>query len=302
MLQSAMNNYRFPEQVTLLLLGHLNLDCINEQAVITALEYRYYGGNLIRLLHDRWSSLPFSEAALETAVRNQGPDVVKLVLESLEGVKITEKILTAAAANGELITELLLLHDPDVRIKESTVVGAIRNKYIGPSILQVFCRHKKPLLCTELVVEAAATVGTGPDALDIILKQEHIARISSSMVMEAMRANQGAALISVMLDHDDTIDITEKHLVAAASNSYDPITIFALLQTKGKLNNAKLTSGVPNGHRAKRRRTSHQSLPGISTKVINAAFSNPVEGLRLRLLELFLEWSIITQAEFDSRS
>lgn len=49
--------------------------------------------------------------------------------------------------------------------------------------------------------------------------------------MFAMRAHRGAALISVMLNHDHTLVMEEEHLIAAASDCYDPYSIFAFLQT-----------------------------------------------------------------------
>ena len=311
MFQSAMRNFHYAEQVTLLLLGHLNLDCINEQATITASENNYQGGNLIERLHNRRSSPAFSEAALEVAVREQDANVVKLLLEGLKGVKVTEQILTAATANynyiksgtgADEIIELLLHHNPNIRIQESTVGAAIRNHFKGFEMLQAFCKHEKPPLCTEFVVSCAATAELGPDALDLILKHEHNANISRFMIMKAMKADRAAALISVMLRQDHTIVIDEEHLIAAASNRYDPRTIFAFLQTKGKLANTNPTSSIINSGPAKRRRVSPRSLPRITRKVIDAAFSNPDEAAKLLLLELFLEWGLITQAEFDDRS
>ena len=310
MFESAMKNYWYAEQVTLLLLGHLNPDCINEQVTITALEHNTYGDSLIRLLHNRRNSLPFSEAALKVAVRKQGPDVVKLVLEGLKGVKITEQMLTAAAANlkyrrfeeDDEMIELLLHHDPAIRVQEPTVGAAIHNEYKGLKTLQVLCKHEKPLLCTEFMVSCVATVRHGPDALNIILKHEPHAKISRSMVMIAMQADRGAALISVMLRHDHNIVIDEEHLIAAASNRYDPATLFAFLQTKGKLGNTNATSNIINSGPAKRRRVSPRSLPCITRKVIDAAFSANKDDANLPLLELFLKWGLITQAEFDNRS
>ena len=311
MFQSAMENFHYAVQVTLLLLGHLNLDFINEQAKITASENDYQGGNLIKLLHNRQGSPAFSEAALEVAVREQDGNVVKLILEGLKGVKVTEHILTAATANTRVnkpgigayeIIELLLHHNPNIRIQESTVGAAIRNEGKGFEILQALCKHGKPPRCTEYIVSCAATVGHGPDALDLILKHEHNAKISRSMITMVMRANRAAALISVMFRQDHTIVIDEEHLMAAASNCYDPRTIFAFLQTKGKLGNTNPTSDIINSGPAKRRRVSPRSLSRITRKVIDAAFSNPDEGAKLPLLELFLEWGLITQAEFDNRS
>lgn len=301
---SALENIEDGEEVTRLLLGHLNPNRISEQAIIAALGNGSCGGFLITVLHNRWDSLPYYEAALPVAVHYQLPEIVELVLEGFEDVRVTEKTLTEAITNfgcAVPILELLLFHDPDIRIQESTVIRAIHNELEGPDILHAFCRHGKPLLCTELIVTAAAKAKSGPDSLEIVLQQDRGARVSYSMVMEAMRAECGAALISVMLRHDHTIDINEEHLIAAASNCYDPSTMFAFLQTKGKLGNTIPVSEFLNSGPAKRLRVSPRSLPRISTKVINAAISNPREGLRLKLLELFLEWGVITAADYDNR-
>ena len=107
--------------------------------------------------------------------------------------------------------------------------------------------------------------------------------------MMAMEAIRGAALISIMLRHDHTIVIHEEHLIAAASNHYDPCEIFAFLQMKGKLGNTNPTSHTIKSGSAKRRRISPRSLPRITRKVIDAAFSNTKYDAKLPLLELFLK-------------
>ena len=313
MLKSGMKNERYAKEVTLLLLGHLDPDCMDEQVIITALKHDHHGGDLIRLLHNCRNSLPFSEAALKVAVRRHENDVVELVLEGLKGVRVTEQILTAAAAiqqyagfwftgRQDRTIQLLFHHDPDIRIQESTVGAAVRNDIEGLAILKTLCEHEKSLLCTEFMVSCAATVEQGPDALDIILEHECHAKISRSMIMVALGAARGAALISVMLRHDRTIVIDEEHLIAAASNRFDSSTIFAFLQTKGKLGNTNSASDIINSGPAKRRRVSPRSLPCITRKVIDAAFSNNEDDENLPLLELFLECGLITQAELDNRS
>lgn len=308
MLQSALSNESNGEEVARLLLGYLNPDHIDEQAIIAALANSWCGDDLFKLLHSRWSSLTFSEAALASAVSTQDLDVIKTVLDNCECVRITERILTEATVrdrdfpnSAADVVELLLLRDPDVNVSESSVIGAIRNSIQAFEILDVLRRHRKSLLCTEDIVAAAAESDRGPDALDIILHQDRSAKISSSMIMTAMRAKRAAALISVMLQHDNTIVVNEEHLVAAASNPCGPITIFAFLQMKGKLDKASPASEGINTGPAKRRRISQNSSPRISTEVINAAFSNPKEGAQLQLLELFIEWGIITEADCNHR-
>lgn len=304
MLESALSNEIHGEEVTRLLLGYQNPDCINEQAIMTALGNRNFGGDLIRLLYSRWSNLNLSGAALAIAVGCQPLDTVKFVLKLCKYVIITETILTAAAGNiniGDIagIFEVLLLHDPDICIQESTVIAIIEG--IAPKF-ETFDRIRacgKYLSCTENVVAAAAArPDQGFEALDIVLQQDRNAKISSPMIMVAMKAKHGAALASIMLHHDHTLIIEEEHLLAGAANRFDPRGIFALLQSKGKL---KQAGEVRDTNRAKRCRKSRHLSPRITTKVIDTAFSNPNEAARGLLLELFVEWGIITQAELDSR-
>lgn len=304
MLASALSNSWNGEEVTRLLLGYLRIDHIDEQVIIAALESPRCGGELLRLLHSRWSNLTFSGAALAVAVRYQRLDDVKFVLERCECVGVTEKVLTAAAENmhSAVNLEYLLLHDPDVNVSESVVVQAIHRSFLDIDYFNVLSRHGKSLVGTENVIAAAAKEVYGPDILRIILKQDRGAKISSSMIMVAMQARRGAALVSVMLHHDHTLAVTEKHLVAAASNPYDPSLIFSLLQNKGKLGSAYPASETSTAGPALVRRHSHQSLPGISKKVINAASSNPREAAKLRLLELFMEWNVITATEYNKRT
>ena len=308
MLNAAFRNAGHGDEVTRLLLGYLNPSQITEQAVVAAFGNNCCGVALISLLYTRWSSLIVSEAALVVAIGHQPADIIQLILERCEHIDITERILTAAVhSNHEWImpgecekkVDLLLLYDPDICIQESTVITAIDHEE-GATLLSTICRHDKPLSCSQNVVAAAANSDSGPDALDVVLHQDRDAKISSSMIMIAIRAKRGAALISVMLHHDHTIVIEEEHLVAAASNPYDPSTIFAFLDTKGKLGGADAAIEILNTGPAKRRKVSRQSSPHLSINVINAAFSNQNEGPRLQLLELFVEWGVITAADLDN--
>lgn len=300
MLESALRNSNHGGEVTRLLLGYLNFDQINEQAIIAAVSNGTCGGDLIRLFHSRWSSLTFSEAALTVAVRKLHLGDIEFMLERYEGVRVTEEMLTGAAREdswardpAEEIINLLLLHDPGISVQESTVIAAIENEYAAVEILELFCRKRKSIPCTESVIAAAVNSVQGPKALKIVLEQNRRALISSSMIMMAMEAKRGAALIPVMLDHDHTIVMNEEHLIAAASNRYDPCTIFEFLKMKGKLGNTNLASEVPN---------THKSSPRLSRNVINAAFSNPNGGAKYWLLKLFLKWSIITETDYKDRT
>ena len=307
MLISALRNQVNGPEVSRLLLGYLNPDSITEQAIIAALENQNHGGQLFRMLYGRRSGLKFSEAVLTAAVKGpNSPDVVELILANYECVTISEVVFTAAICHpnpqdlsGRII-DLLLLHDPDIEVRESTIIEAIRGSGSPSAVLTMFYKHKKPLFCTEDVIIAALS-STDSEVLKIILQQDPSTNISSSMIMMAMtNFHNDKAQVHSMLCHDPTIVIEEEHLIAAASSSFDPSLIFELLQKRGKLYIANPASESLRASTAKRRKVSHNPPLRISTGVLNAALSNPMEEARGLLLRLFLRWGIITETEYTN--
>ena len=307
MLISALGNYNNGLEVSRLLLGYLNPDSITEQTIIAALENERDGGHLVRMLYGRRSGVIFSETALATAVRVHHSDVVRFILEHSECVRISEEILTAAickrlpGGDKTNIVDITLFHDPDIQVRESTVIDTIHySRYESPKILELFCKHDKSLFCTEDVIMAAVT-SLYPENLEIILQQDRSLKISSSMIMMAMKAFGGAAQLSVMLHHDHTLVIEEEHLIAAASSRDNPGLIFELLQTRGKLGIADPASESLSIGTVKRRKVSHQPPSRISEGIIDAALSNPEDTARRPLLRLFLEWGTITESDYRTR-
>ena len=306
MLISALGNRDHGLEVLPLLLGHLKPDSISEQAIIAAVENKRTGGVLIRLLYSLRSGLIFSEAALTAAVKKHSPDIVEFILANYECVRISETVFTAAICkfnprdSSERIVDLLLLYDPDIEVRESTVIKAIRGTRGPLLILTTFCKHKKSLFCTEDVVIAAVSSFQKCEILELILQQDRSMKISSTMIMAAMKAEHGAALISSMLRHDHTIVIKEEHLIAAASNRTHPSLVFELLQTRGKLDFADPASESLSTGPVKRRKVSHKPPLRISTGVLNAALFNPEEPARGLLLRLFLKWGIITEMDYTN--
>ena len=298
---SVLGNYAYGLEVSRLVLGYLDPDSISEQTIIAALGNYKSGGDLVRLLHSRRSGLVFSEAVLTVAVERQTTDVVEFILANYECATISEIIFTSAFSkysrdSGERKAELLLLHDPDIEVRESTVIKAIRYCSSPRSTLTTLCKHKKSLFCTEDVVMEAVSSCHQPEVLEIILQQDRSIKISSTMIMAAMRSPFAAALISVMLHHDHALVIEEEHLIEAAA--FCSTMIFELLQRKGLLDVAGPASESLSTSTAKRRKVTHKPPLRISTGVLNAALSNPYEEARGPLLRLFLKWGIITEMDY----
>ena len=200
MLISALANCVYGLEVSRLVLGYLNPDSISEQIIIAALGNYNWGGDLVRLLHSRRSGLVFSEAVLLDAVKTQTSNVVELILANYEWATISETVFTAAISKYSRDSlgrnaELLLLHDPDMEVREPTVIKAIRDSSSPCDILTTLCKHKKYLFCTEDVVMAAVTCHQ-PQVLEIILQHDRSTKISSSMIMMAMKSEIGVPLIS----------------------------------------------------------------------------------------------------------
>ena len=80
-----------------------------------------------------------------------------------------------------------------------------------------------------------------------------------------------------MLQHDHTIIMEEEHLITAASTPHDLMAIFEFLHSKGKLGSSDSATEALNIGSAKHRKISHRSPPRVSTSVVDAAFTNPME-------------------------
>ena len=301
MLIPALGNKNHCLQVSRLLLGYLNPDAITEQVIIAALKNLRDGGDLVRLLFSRRSGLIFSEAVLAIAIRLHEPDVVQYILENFECVNIPNQFLAGSFSdyprdNAAAIIDILLRHDPDIQVRESTVIKVIRHSWSPRSILTMFCKHNKSFFRTEGVIKAAVgAVDSG--ILEIILQQDRSTKISSSMITMAIKSLCGETKLSMMLDHDPTLVIEEKHLIAAASSGDN--LIFELLQTRGKLDIANPADESLST--AKRRKVSQKPPLRISTRVLKAAFANTEEPAQDPLLQLFQKWGIITENDYANR-
>lgn len=307
MLISALGNINYGLQVSRLVLGYLDPNFISEQTIIAVLG-NYKGGDLVRLLHSRRNSLIFSEAVFTVAVKERvSPDIVEFILANYECVTIFETVFTAVIctrnsqdSSGRII-DLFLLHDPGIEVQESTVIQAIRYSSNPSKILITFCKHKKSLFCTEDVVMEAVSSCHQSKVLEMILQQDRRTRISSGMIMMAMKSETGDALIFLMLCHDPILVIEEEHLiVSAASGTVCSSLVFELLQRRGKLDIVNPACESLSTGTAKRRKVSHKPPLRVSTRILNAALSNPYELAKGLLLRLFLKWGIITEMDYTN--
>lgn len=176
------------------------------------------------------------------------------------------------------------------------------------AILETYLHHGIPLVLTEKVVRAAArNLDEGADALETVFQHNSGAKVSDTMVLEALRSPRGAALITLMLVRDPSIAMQEDFLIAAASNPDGGALVLEALRENNRIS---LHSSIIRAARtppAKLQRLSSDPSPSprdqriksaqITTKVIEAAAANKDEDQRWRLLSLFQTWGVLTEED-----
>ncbi len=253
-----------------------------------------------------------SQRLVENAVYRCSQSTVKLVMERCKCLIITEDLLIRAAKNhmhAVEILDLLLERDPTLIVSESIFEAVFDWSKSPHKIMDMFLRRGKPLLFSEMIVEAAAgsdVYAESSEALSLILRQDKDATISPSMIMTAMQEENGDDVILVMLRHDPSINVTEEHLIAAATNQYCGSEIFAVLQKNGKIKKPKLPTKSTGAGPTKRwwtfrnRSSTHRSrdvTAQITKKVIKAAAGNTHPWEARRLLALFEAWGYLKEAD-----
>ena len=280
-------------------------------------------GELLQYLLERNIPLSVTQRVLfEVVVSCCSQSVVKIVLDRCNCLVLDEDLLVNAARNmrDPETFDLLLERDTTFVVSEPVMVAVVTNRLCAFRFMDIFSRRGKPLLLSEKVIEAAISNDlSGPDALDFILQQSKDATISGSMIMTAMKESHGAEMISILLRHDPSINITENHLIAAAG-SYRGGATLAFLRKKGKICKPPLpiecpeTGPAPGGARSCRacchqiwpwrtprnRLSSHRSrdiTPQITKNVINAAAANRNSYAAREILALFESWGFLEKSD-----
>ncbi len=304
MLLAAVQNEFYATEAVRVLLGLRNIDSVCEATVISSLKNRTHNLSLLKTFEDRWDTLVFSIDVLTTALSCRGVDVFSFVSSRCERFDVTETLFIAALENERAPekTRLLLEYDPTFRVQDRLVAKTVATPW-GGEVLMVYVRHGVPLVLTEEVVKAAAgNRYFGVEAFEIIFRENSDAKISNTMVLEALRSRRGAELITLMLESDPSIAMQEDFLIAAASNPHEGALIFEALHYKDRINIRDSNTGVPHAFLTKHQRLSLDPLPPlrekgsksaqITTKVIKAARANEDEDERRRLLSLFETWGV----------
>ena len=312
MLLAAVQNERFGAQVVRVLLGLRSINTVCEDTVIWSLRNEDHSLSLLKTFEDRWGILVFSMDSLVTALSRKDPDVVEFVLSRCERFSLTESLFITAMAGAALhnvgyIVDLLLEYDPAFHVQDRLVAETVAMCHCQV-ILESYLRHGKALVLTENVVRAAArNLDHGVNALETIFQHNSGAKVSDTMVLEALRSRCGAALITLMLENDPSIAMQEDFLIAAASNPDEGVLVLEALHEKDRITLPGSIVRTTRAPPAKRQRLSSDLSPSlrdqgtksaqITRRVIEAAASNDDKYQRRRLLSLFQTWGVLTEGD-----
>ena len=313
MLLAAVRNRAYGAQAVRVLLGLRRIDSVCEATVVSSLENPKHSLSLLKTFEDRWGPLVLSQDAFVAAAKSNCPlDVIKFVLGRCERFSVTESLVivllreTSYGLGPNL--NLLLEYDPNFCVQDELIaetVVRVDAKYL----LMLYLHHGKPLVLTEKVLRAIAQnpVFDGFIALDIILRHTSGAKVSNTMVLEAMRSPHSTELITLILERDPSISIQEESLMAAASNPKQGALTLQALYDKGRINFGNLTTGDTHAPPTNRRKISSNRSPlprdtrdksaQITKKVIEAAASNVNEDQRQLLLCWFEKWGVLTEED-----
>lgn len=300
MLLAAVQNKVYRSQVVQVLLGLRNVGPVCEATVISSLQNHSYALSLLKSFEDLWGTLVLSMDALVTLSPNCTSDEVMFVLNRIERFSVTESLIVATMTYDTFLTEakvnLLLEYDHTFHIQDELVAKTVAMPNCQ-KVLKVYLRHGKPLVLTEEVVRAGAhNFDTRVEALETIFQCNSGAKVSRTLVLEALRSRQGAALITLMLEDDPSIAMQEDLLTAAASNPHGGALIFEALHQKDQISVFGSMAGATRAPPAKRRSIFSDPSPSRLDNT-EAAAANDDEDERWRLLSLFQTWGVLTEED-----
>ena len=314
LLQAAARNKRCRAQAVRILLSLRSIDTISHATVtyfLREISSNYDNLDVLMTFEDRWGTMVFSVDDVVRALANYRPNAVRFVLDRCERFSVTESHMIAALKNLEdaRVVDVLLDYDPTFRVQDGLVAEtlAISNP---ATILSLYLHYGNTLLLTENVVRAAAqnwNFDSGVEALEIIFEHDSSAKVSNTIVLEALRSRNGAGMVTLMLEKDPSISMEEDFLIAAASNTEAGALIFEALHAKSRIDFGKSTIEDARTRRTKRRRIAsnpspliredrHKSTP-VTKKVIEAAAANPNVMQRWKLQSLFQKWGVLTDED-----
>lgn len=199
-------------------------------------------GNLemMKAIMERHANIKISERVMTAAAGND-KQVIEYLLARDSNIKITEAVLTAAARNKKQVLGFLLARDPDIMITEAVLVAAAA-KRDGNEVLEILLARDPNIKITAAVLVVA--VKNAKEVVELLLTSDHDIKISEAVLATAAATCDGGDVFEFLLARDPNIKMTEAVLTAAAGNEGRVTRLLLARDPDIKITEAVLTAAA----------------------------------------------------------
>ena len=183
-----------------------------------------------------------SQKVLELMVVNEssGSKMLAVLLEHYKGVQITRGLLALMVTNiyhGARMFETVLEYDKGVQIGQDLLTLMVAEEYWGTEMLAVVLKHRNGIhISQDLLVAVGINSRIGHERIiELILEYDETIEVSEDMLKAAAgNPSMGAKFVSAILSHDKNLEVSEGTQIAAAENEFQAGRIFSFILSHDK--------------------------------------------------------------------
>jgi len=236
MVKAAASNTRSGDYITKYLLGKWSDVLITADLVEAAAQNPSpeTGKDIIKLLM-RQRNAPIAGDAVAAIAQLFDVEVMQLLLDGREGIRVTDSVIQAAAKNkenGMSVVHLLLSRGMEVEITENLmkwVAGSFDTKMMKLLV------DRSGRVTPEVIQAAAGNSQHARGMMELLLNQHAEIVITEEMVTTAMKNREsGIQVIRLLLDRSVDIEITAEVIRAATSDWKNGLEMMGILLEQRK--------------------------------------------------------------------
>lgn len=236
MVKAAASNTRSGDYITKYLLGKWSDALITADLVEAAAQNPspQTGKDIIKLLM-RQRNAPIAGDAVAAIAQLFDVEVMQLLLDGREGIRVTDSVIQAAEKNkknGMSVVHLLLGRGMEVEITENLmkwVAGSFDTKMMKLLV------DRSGRVTPEVIQAAAGNSQHAREMMELLLNQHAEVAITEEMVTAAMKNQEsGIQVIRLLLDRSVDIEITAEVIRAATSNWKNGLEMMGILLEQRK--------------------------------------------------------------------
>ena len=199
-------------------------------------------GRSSELVSGRYHQPSVSQKVLELMVVNErsGSRMLAVVLEHYKGVKISQDMLTLIVANcyrGAAMLIDVLEYDNEVQIGQDLLMLMVAATTCGTDMLAVVLKHRKGIrISQDLLVAVFFNYGSGRGkTIDLILEYDETIEVSEDMLKAAAgNWSGGEDIFSAIFKHNKKTKVNEDTLIAATGNTSSGAYILSAILSHDK--------------------------------------------------------------------